>query len=82
MCEDVHEALVMAVLLYGSETLILREKERYRTWAVQMENLRGVLGIRRIDRVLNEQIRVLYRMMKGVDEGTNKMFLQWFDHIE
>ena len=73
MCEDVHEALVVAVLLYGSETLILREKERYRTWAVQMENLRGMLGIR---------IRVLYRMMKGVDEGTNKMFLQWFDHIE
>ena len=34
--------------------------------AVQMDNLTGFWGIRRIDRVLYAQIRKLYGVMKGV----------------
>ena len=37
-----------------------------------MENLKGLLGIRRLDRALNVHIRELCRMMKGVDERNNK----------
>ena len=36
--------------------------------AVQMDNLRGLLGIRRMDRVLNARIRELCRVTKGLDE--------------
>ena len=36
--------------------------------AVQMDNLRGLLGIRRMDRVLNARIKELYRVTKGLDE--------------
>ena len=43
------------VILYGSETMIWREKESPRIRAVQMYNL----SIRRIDRVPNAQIRVV-----------------------
>ena len=50
-----YEGFVMPVLLYGSETLIWREKERSRIRAVQMDNLRGLVGVRRIDRVPNAQ---------------------------
>ena len=39
-----HETLLVPVLMYGSE------KERSTMWAVQM-NLKGLLGIRRMDRV-------------------------------
>ena len=53
--------------------MIWREKERSRIKAVRMDNLRVLLGIRRIDKVLNAWIRQLYGMMKGVvekiDEG-------------
>ena len=35
------------------------KKERFRVKAVQMDNLRGLLGIRRMDRVPNAQIRKL-----------------------
>ena len=41
------------------ETMIWREKEKSRIRAVQMDNLIGLVGIRRIDRVLNAQIRML-----------------------
>ena len=54
-----HKSLLVHVLTYGSKTMIWREKERSRIWAVQMDNLRGLLGIRRIDKVQNPQIRQL-----------------------
>ena len=38
----------MPVLLYGSEAMIWRERERSRIKAVQMDNLRGVLGVMRV----------------------------------
>ena len=46
-----HESLMMPVLTYGSETMIWREKDMFRIWAVEMDNFRGLLGIRRIDKV-------------------------------
>ena len=49
-----HEALLVSVLLYGSETMIWEEKEKSRIRAVQMDNLRDLLGIRRMNRVPNE----------------------------
>ena len=43
----------MPVLLYGSETMIWREKDRFRIRVGQMDNLRGLLDTRRMDTVLN-----------------------------
>ena len=41
----------MPALMYGIETMIRR--------VVQMDNLRGLLGIRRMDKVPNARIREL-----------------------
>ena len=46
--------------------------------AVQMDKPTGLLGIRRMNRVPNELIRVLYRVEKRVDESV----LHWFGCIE
>ena len=54
-----HEALPVPVLLYVSETIIYREKERSWIRDVQVNNLRGILGIRRMNKVPNAQIREL-----------------------
>ena len=43
-----------------------RDLEFFR--AVQMDNLRGLLGIRKMDIVLNAQIRELCSVKKGLDE--------------
>ena len=42
--------------MYGRETILWKEKEISRVRAVQMDNPKGLLGIRRMDRVLNAQI--------------------------
>ena len=38
-----------------------------------MKNFRRLLGIRRMDRVLNAQIRELFGVKKGVDEWNGLM---------
>ena len=63
-----HESLLVPVLTYGSEAMIWREKERSRIRAVQMDNLRGLLGIKRRDKVPNAWIRQLCGVKMGVDE--------------
>ena len=47
----------MLVLTYVNDTMIWRKKERSRIRAVQMDNLRGLLGIRRMDEIPNARIR-------------------------
>ena len=56
--------------MYGSEIRIWKEKERSIIRAVQMNNLRGFLGIRRMDKVPNALIRELC----GVTKGLMKVF--------
>ena len=62
-----NETLLVLVLMNGSETMLWKEKERSRIRVVQMDNLRGLLGIRKMDRVLNAWIRELCRVKKGLD---------------
>ena len=45
----------MVVFMYGSETMILKE-ESSKFRAVHMDNLRSLLGIRRMDKVLDVYI--------------------------
>ena len=77
-----HESLLEPVLTYGSETMIWREKERSRIRAVQMDNLRSLLGIRRMNKVSNAQIRDLYGVTKSVEERIYEGVLRWFGHVE
>ena len=56
--------------------LIWKEKERPNNRVVQMDNLRGLLGIRRMDKVLNAWIRELCRMTKRVDKRINEDVLR------
>ena len=76
-----HESLLVPVLTYGSETMIWREKERSGIRAVQMNNLKGLLGIRRMDKVPNARIKPLCGVTKGVDKKIDGV-LRWFGHRE
>ena len=52
-----HEILLVRVLMYGKETRMWKEKEMSRIGAVQMDNLRGLLDIRMMDKFPNARIR-------------------------
>ena len=53
-----HETLLVPFLMYGSETLSWKEKERSRVKAVLMDNLRVLQCIRRMDTKLCGSKRV------------------------
>ena len=63
--------------MYDSETMLWKEKERSRLRAVQMDNLRGLLGISP-----NGRIRELCGVKKGMDERIDEGVLRWFGHVE
>ena len=43
--------------------------------AIQMDNIRGLLGIRRMDKVPNARVRELCRVMKSVNERIDEGYL-------
>ena len=47
-----------------------------------MDNLRGLIGIRRMDRVPNALIRELCGETKGVNERIDEGILRWFGHLK
>ena len=57
-------------------------KERSRIRAVQMDSLRGLLAIRRMDIVLNAQIREMCGVTKWVNDRIDEGILQWFSKME
>ena len=75
-CRVLHKSLLVPVL---SEIMIWKERSRIR--AVHMDNLRGLLGNRRMDKFPNAQIK-LCRMMKCVDKRIEEGVVQWFGHVE
>ena len=66
----------MPALLCISKAVVGKEKFRIR--AVQMNNLRGLLGVRRVYRKLNTWIQKLCGVMEWVDESV----LWWFNYTE
>ena len=47
-----------------------------------MDNLRGLLGIRRMDSVPNAQLRELCKVANGVHQKINEGVLWWFGNVE
>ena len=68
--------------MYGNEAMLHGRRRRARIRAVQMDNLRGLLGIRRMDRVPNKLIRELCGVTKRVDERIDKSVLRCFGNVE
>ena len=74
--------MLVPVLKYGSETVLWKEEERSRVRVIQMDSLRGLLGIRRTDKVPNAWIRELCRVRKGLDKRIDEGVIRWFGRVE
>ena len=77
-----YEAIVEPSLLYGSEAWVLNGHERKRMEAVEMNCLRSICGVRRLDRVRNEEIRRRCSKEVSVCEKVDQSVLRWFGHVE
>ena len=62
--------------------MLWKEKERSRIMVVQRDNLRGLLSIRRVNRVPNAWIRELCGVARGVNDRIDEGVLRWFGHVK
>ena len=59
-----------------------KRDKRKRVKAVQMDNFRGLIGIRRMDKIPNARIKELCGVKKRLDERIDEGVLWWFSHVE
>ena len=71
-----HKTLIMPILKCGIEIMIQKEG-RGLGLGLYMDNLKGLLDIRRMDKVLNAQIRMIYGVMKGLIEAFSSGSNMW-----
>ena len=76
------EGIVEPSLLYGSETWVMNKSERKKIEAVEMDCLRSICDLRRLDRVPNTEVH--RRSGKEVTVGAkmDQSVLRWFGHVE
>ena len=60
----------------------MEREGRSRIRAVQIDNLRGLLVIRRMDRVPNARIRAFCGVKNGLDETTDEIVIRWYCHVK
>ena len=77
-----YELIIESSLLYGCEVWTLKVRERKRLEAVEMNCLRNICGLRRIDRVPNVEIRRRCGKNVSVSQRIDQGVLRWFGHVE
>src|SRR6218665_3186362 len=75
-------ALLVPVLLYGSECWRLMKEDERRLLVAEMSWLRRIIGRSRIEKVRNEQTRKEPGAEETVVQKIKKRRLQWFGHVE
>ena len=77
----VNQVLVMPVLLYGAECWTLRKEVERRLLTMEMSCLRRMLGVARLDRMKNEEIRKRVNLPETVVEVIRMRRLTLFGHV-
>ena len=77
-----YEGIIEPSLLYGCETWVLNVHDRRRMEAVEMNCMRNICGLRRIDRVSNVEIRRMCGKNVSVSQRMDQGVLRWFGHVE
>ena len=68
--------------LYGSKTWVMNKRECKMIEAVEMDCLRSICGVRRMDRVPNTKVRRRSEKEVGAGEKMDQSMLRWFGHVE
>ena len=77
-----YDGIIEPSLLYGCEVWTLKVCERKRMEAVEMNCLRNICGLSRIDRVPNVEIRRRCGKNVCVSQRIDQGVLRWFGHVE
>ena len=75
-------SIYMNEYLYGAYECGMRSAERRKVNALEMKCLRSLVGVSRMDRVRNEEVRMRAEIERELVRGEDQRVLRWFGHVE
>ncbi len=76
-----YEGVVVPTALYGAETWNTKEADRRRLDVFEMRCLRSMVGVTRLDRVRNEEVRRRAGVVRKMSERVDQRVLGWYGHM-
>ncbi len=73
--------VVAPTALYMAETWNVRESERNRLDVFEMRCLRSMVGVTKMDRVRNEEVRRRTGIVMKMSEREDQRVLSWYGHL-
>ena len=77
-----YEGVIVPTALYGGEAFGIRSAERRKVNVLEMNCLRSLVGVSRMDRVRNEEVRMRAGIEKELASRADQRVLRWFWHME
>ena len=68
--------------LYGAEAWGMRSAERRKVNVLDLKCLKGMVGVSRMDRVRNEEVRRIALIERELASRAEQRVLRWFGHVE
>ena len=77
-----YEGGIVPTALYGAEAWGMRSAERRNVNVLEMKCLRSLVGVSRMDRVRNEEVRSRAGIEMELASRSDQRVLRWFGHVE
>ena len=77
-----YEVVIVPTALCGAEALGMRSAERRKVNVLEMKCLRSLVGVSRMDRVKNEEVRNRAGIERELPSRADQRVLRWFGHVE
>ena len=76
------EGVIVPTTLYGTEAWGMRSAERRKVNVLKMKCLRNLVGMSRMDRVRNEEVRTRAGILRELASRADQRVLRWFGHVK
>ena len=77
-----YEGVIVPTALYEAEAWGMRSAERRKANVLEMKCLRSLVGVSRMDRVRNEEVRRRAGIERELETRADRRVLSWFGHVE
>ena len=77
-----YEGVIVSTALYGAEAWRMRCAERRNVNVLEMKCLRSLVGVSRMNRVRNEEVRMKAGIKRELASIADQRVLRWFGHVE
>lgn len=78
---QIYNSIVIPQILYGSETWVTRKEDEKRLLVAEMSCLRRILGVSRLQKLRNEDIRQRIGLKNTIMDKIRKRRLTWYGHV-